>query len=79
MSSVMKDDSDYAEAGADYYDLRDQRNHEYLVRHRHHQARTCGGSLGSAGAKVLPEVRWQRRRPDSNWQHRGFEPPALVH
>ena len=35
--AVMKDDSDYAEAGADYYDLRDQRNHEHLVRH-HQQA-----------------------------------------
>jgi hypothetical protein len=32
--AVMKDDSDYAEAGADYYD---QRNHEHLVRH-HQQA-----------------------------------------
>ena len=35
--AVMKDDSDYAEAGADYYDLRDQRNHEHLARH-HQQA-----------------------------------------
>ena len=35
--AVMKDDSDYAEAGADYYDLRDQRNHEHLIRH-HQQA-----------------------------------------
>jgi transposase len=35
--AVMKDDSDYAEAGADYYDQRDQRNHEHLIRH-HQQA-----------------------------------------
>ena len=35
--AVMKHDSDYAEAGADYYDQRDQRNHEHLVRH-HQQA-----------------------------------------
>ena len=31
--AVMKHDSDYAEAGADYYDQRDQRNHEHLVKH----------------------------------------------
>jgi transposase len=35
--AVMKYDADYAEAGADYYDRRDQRNHEHLVRH-HQQA-----------------------------------------
>jgi transposase len=35
--AVMKRDSDYAEAGADYYDHRDRRNHEHLVRH-HQQA-----------------------------------------
>ena len=35
----MKYDSDYAEAGADYYDRRDERNHEHLVRH-HQQALT---------------------------------------
>jgi transposase len=35
--AVMKHDSDYAEAGADYYDQRDRRNHEHLVRH-HQQA-----------------------------------------
>ena len=27
----MKHDADYAEAGADYYDQRDQRNLEYLA------------------------------------------------
>jgi transposase len=37
--AVMKHDSDYAEAGSDYYDQRDQRNHEHLVRH-HQQALT---------------------------------------
>jgi transposase len=36
--AVMKNDSDYAEAGADYCDQRDQRNHEHLARH-HQQAR----------------------------------------
>jgi transposase len=35
--AVMKYDEDYAEAGADYYDRRDARNHEHLVRH-HQQA-----------------------------------------
>ena len=35
--AVMKHNSDYAEAGADYYDQRDLRNHEHLVRH-HQQA-----------------------------------------
>ena len=35
--AVMKHDTDYAEAGADYYDQRDQRNLEYLARH-HQQA-----------------------------------------
>jgi len=35
--AVMKDDSDYAEAGAGYYDQLDHRNHEHLVRH-HQQA-----------------------------------------
>jgi transposase len=35
--AVMKHDEDYAEAGADYYDHRDARNHEHLVRH-HQQA-----------------------------------------
>jgi transposase len=37
--AVMKHDSDYTEAGADYYDHRDRRNHEHLVRH-HQQALT---------------------------------------
>jgi transposase len=31
--AVMKRDQDYAEAGADYYQQRDQRNHEHLARH----------------------------------------------
>ena len=31
--AVMTYDSDYAGAGADYYDRRDQRNHEHLLRH----------------------------------------------
>jgi transposase len=35
--AVMKHDSDYADAGAGYYDHRDQRNHEHMVRH-HQQA-----------------------------------------
>ena len=35
--AVMTHDSDYTDAGADYYDRRDQRNHEHLVRH-HEQA-----------------------------------------
>jgi hypothetical protein len=29
----MKDDADYTEAGAGYYDLRDRRNDEHLARH----------------------------------------------
>ena len=33
----MKYNAGYAEAGAGYYDLRDQRNHEHLARH-HQQA-----------------------------------------
>src|SRR5205814_4170211 len=35
--AVMKNDTDYTEAGAGYYENRDQRNHEHLVRH-HQQA-----------------------------------------
>jgi transposase len=35
--AVMKHDSDYTEAGADYYDHRDRRNQDHLVRH-HQQA-----------------------------------------
>jgi transposase len=35
--AVMRYDGDYAEAGADYYDRRDARNHEHLARH-HQQA-----------------------------------------
>jgi hypothetical protein len=35
--AVMKYDGDYTEAGADYYDHRDQRNHEHLA-HHHQQA-----------------------------------------
>jgi transposase len=35
--TVMKNNQDYAEAGEDYYDQRDQRNHDHLVRH-HQQA-----------------------------------------
>jgi transposase len=35
--AVMRYDGDYAEAGADYYDRRDARNHDHLVRH-HQQA-----------------------------------------
>jgi transposase len=37
--AVMRYDGDYTEAGADYYDRRDQRNREHLVRH-HQQALT---------------------------------------
>ncbi len=37
--AVMRYDGDYAEAGADYYDRRDTRNRDYLVRH-HQQALT---------------------------------------
>ncbi len=35
--AVMKHDTGYTDAGADYYDHRDQRNHEHLARH-HQQA-----------------------------------------
>jgi hypothetical protein len=35
--AVMRYDQDYAEAGEDYCDQRDQRNREHLVRH-HQQA-----------------------------------------
>ena len=35
--AVMRYDGDYVEAGAEYYDHRDRRNHEHLVRH-HQQA-----------------------------------------
>jgi transposase len=31
--AVMKHDRDYTDAGADYYDQRDRRNHEHLVEH----------------------------------------------
>ena len=37
--AVMRYNGDYTEAGADYYDRRDERNHEHLVRH-HQQALT---------------------------------------
>ena len=37
--AVMRYDRDYTDAGADYYDHRDPRNHEHLVRH-HQQALT---------------------------------------
>jgi transposase len=37
--AVMKHGGDYAEAGADYYDRRDARNRDYLIRH-HQQALT---------------------------------------
>ena len=37
--AVMKDNSDYTEAGADFYDRRDQRNRDHLVKH-HYQALT---------------------------------------
>ena len=48
--AVMKHDSDYAEAGADYYDQRDRRNHGHLVRH-HQQALA---RLGYQVSLVLP-------------------------
>jgi len=31
--TVMKNDQDYAEAGEDYYEQRERRNHDHLVRH----------------------------------------------
>jgi transposase len=37
--AVMRYDGDYTESGTDYYDRRDARNHEHLVRH-HQQALT---------------------------------------
>jgi len=48
--AVMKHEADYAEAGADYYDQRDRRNHEHLARH-HQQALT---RLGHQVTLVLP-------------------------
>jgi transposase len=40
--SVMKHDADYAEAGEDYYEQRDARNHDYLVRHHQHALARLG-------------------------------------
>jgi transposase len=42
--AVMKYDADYAEAGSDYYDRRDARNREHIVRH-YQQALTRLGYL----------------------------------
>ncbi len=34
--AVMRYDGDYIDAGTDYYERRDQRNHEHLVRYHQH-------------------------------------------
>jgi transposase len=49
--AVMTDDQDYAEAGEQYYEQRDQRNREHLIRH-HQQALArlgCHVTLAPAG------------------------------
>ncbi len=40
--AVMKYDGDYADAGADYYERRDQRNREHLVRYHQHALARLG-------------------------------------
>jgi transposase len=40
--AVMEHDADYTDAGADYYDRRDQRNHEHLARHHQHALTRLG-------------------------------------
>jgi transposase len=40
--AVMTYDADYAEAGEQYYEQRDQRNHDHLVRHHQHALARLG-------------------------------------
>ena len=40
--AVMRYDGDYADAGTDYYEQRDQRNREYLVRYHQHALARLG-------------------------------------
>jgi hypothetical protein len=40
--AVMTHDTDYTDAGADYYDRRDQRNREHLARHHQHALTRLG-------------------------------------
>jgi transposase len=78
--AVMSHDTDYTDAGADYYDRRDQRNHEHLVRH-HEQA------LARLGYRVtlIPPGDGSPPRPRPPNQHPPHRqtakpaPPALPH
>jgi transposase len=40
--AIMTDDQDYAEAGEQYYEQRDQRNREHLIRHHQHALARLG-------------------------------------
>ncbi len=54
--AVMKYDGDYADAGADYYERRDQRNREHLVRYHQHALARLGFqvTLATPGAGSPP-------------------------
>jgi transposase len=60
--AVMKHDQDYAEAGTDYYDRRDARNHDHLV--RHHQQAQPGLATRSRSSHPATAARHQPRPPD---------------
>jgi hypothetical protein len=63
----MRIDQEFAEAGADYYDQCDRRNHEHLVRH-HYQALT---RLGYQVTLIPPGD----GRPPQRWSPRsGLSP-----
>ena len=60
--AVMKHDADYAEAGADYYDRRDARNREHLV--RHHQQALARLATRSPSSRLATAARHQPKPPD---------------
>jgi hypothetical protein len=47
--AVMRYDSDYIDAGADYYEQRDQRNREHLVRYHQNALARLGLSASFGG------------------------------
>ena len=60
----MRYDSDYIDAGADYYERRDQRNREHLV--RYHQ-----NALASLGLQVIITQPGDGAPPPSSPQNPG--------
>ena len=59
--AVMSQDQDYTDAGEDYYEQRDQRNREHLI--RHHQQALAGSATRSPSPALATAARRRHAHP----------------